>query len=580
LITTGKNKQIQIWLFLIISAGLLTVIQPPFNLSILAFVALVPFILASVTSHQSPVTSHGKLLFLAAYFVSFFYWLGNLYWLIPVTTAGWFAMCLYLAILWPILAVALRFCYSKKIPLLLSVPVLFVGAERLQGFFFGGFFWRHLSHSQYDNLIFIQIADIFGAAGVSFLIAMVNALVAEFILSAKQSKIFTKSLFLKTIFVSAAVIAAIFYGRWRIDQFDNATEQGPLVGSVQSCIPQSVKEIAAESNDVAIETFNKMAADSNSVAAAGAVLSIWPETMVPAYLDDRLLGLLADTSMHKYFHNRLCAIAKDRAYLLVGARGIKPEIKDDYTIKSAGMYNSAFLYKPDGYQSIDQYNKIHLVPFGEYVPFKKSIPLFHRLLMKFTPYDYDYNLDAGNEFTIFQINTGDEKTKKTYKFGVMICYEDSAPKIARSFVLNKAGQKQVDWLINISNDGWFVNFIGGRAEPTTELAQHAAVCVFRAVENRVPVIRSVNTGISCLVDSSGKIRDGFLAGTLPGKALERKGMAGWFVDKMTIDKRVTFFARYGQWLDNFCAFFLGLASAAAITTSLLSKPQAKKRSSK
>ena len=171
-------------------------------------------------------------------------------------------------------------------------------------------------------------------------------------------------------------------------------------------------------------------------------------------------------------------------YLLVGAKGIKPNIKDDYTIEPAEMYNSAFLYRPDGYQSIDQYNKIHLVPFGEYVPFKKSIPLFHRLLMKFTPYHYDYTLDAGDEFTIFKINAAGEKVKKTYNFGVMICYEDSVPKIAKGFVLNREGQKQVDWLVNISNDGWFVSFSGGTATPSTELAQHTAVCVFRAVENR------------------------------------------------------------------------------------------------
>jgi apolipoprotein N-acyltransferase len=567
----------------IASAVLLTVIQPPFNLSILAYAALVPFIFACLSAE--------KLwpLLLASYAVSLFYWLGNLYWLIPVTTAGWFAMCLYLALLWPIIAVALRCCFQKKIPLLLTVPVLFVGAERLQGFFFGGFFWRHLSHSQYDNLPLIQIADIFGAAGVSFLIALVNGLAAEFILSATRRRQaaggadksaggqsacggFTRSIVLKTALVFAVVIATIFYGQWRIGQFEKATVQGPLVGSVQSCIPQSVKESATESNEVAIETFNRLAADSNAIADAGAVLSLWPETMVPAYLDDRLLGLLAEKSIHKYFHNRLCSIAKGRAYLLIGAPGLKPKINNDYTIEAAEKYNSAFLYKPDGQQSIDQYNKIHLVPFGEFVPFKKTIPFLHRLLMKFTPYDYDYSLDAGSEFTIFQINTVDKKNKESYKFAVMICYEDSVPKIARGFVLDRDGQKRVNWLVNISNDGWFVKFTDGqtiygeqsRTMPSTELVQHATVCVFRAVENRVAIMRSVNTGISCLIDSSGKIRDGFLAGNLPKKALERRGMAGWFVDKMPIDNRVTFFGRYGQWLDNFCAVCLAAAAVLAL----------------
>jgi apolipoprotein N-acyltransferase len=591
LITLGKNnpgRSVWIWLLLILSAAILTIIQPPFGWSLLAWVAYVPFILAStkgrgsrVTSHESRATSHGKILFLAAYLVSFSYWLFNLYWIIPVTAAGWLAGCLYLAILWPILAVALRFCTAKKIPLLLSVPVLFVGAERLQGFFLGGFFWRYLAHSQFQNLTLIQIADIFGAAGVSFLVALVNALAAELILaSAGQNKIFAKRLLFKAILVSTLVLATFLYGFWRIAQTANFVEQGPLVGSVQSNIPQSVKESAAESNEVAQETFNKLAADSNSVAAAGAVLSVWPETMVPAYLDERLLEL-SDNQILKqeflYFNKRLCSLALNRAYILVGASGIKPQYSRDYSVESLGRCNSAFLYTPDGQQSIEQYNKIHLVPFGEFVPFKKSFPFIHRLLMKFTPYDYDYSLDAGDEFTIFQISTPDNAGRKIYKFAVMICYEDTVPKIARKFVLDRKGQKQVDWLLNISNDGWFVKFADGQAKPSAELAQHTAICAFRAVENRVTIVRSVNTGISCLIDSTGKIADGFIAGNLPKKALNRKGMAGWFVDKLPIDKRVALFSRFGQWLDNSCAVCLAAVTVASIAAGLFSQPRTRKR---
>jgi apolipoprotein N-acyltransferase len=185
--------------------------------------------------------------------------------------------------------------------------------------------------------------------------------------------------------------------------------------------------------------------------------------------------------------------------------------------------------------------------------------------MKFNPYGYDHSLDAGTEYTVFEMTTpvrnpaGDELTAKEtissnpYKFSVIICYEATLPAIVRRFVLNDKGKKQIDWLINISNDGWFVRFKGDKVYPSTELPQHMAICAFRAVEHRLSVLRSVNTGISCIIDTLGRVKNGYLAGTLPNNALERKGISGWFVDNLPIDGRTTFFSKYGQWLDFCCA---------------------------
>ncbi len=234
----------------IASAVMLTVIQPPTGWSLLAWVSLVPFILAC-----SP-KARPKSLAIVAYIVSLCYWLGNLYWVFPITIAGWFAFCAYTAVLWPIVALCLRFCRIKKIPLFLASGVLFVGAERLQGFFLGGFFWRFLAHSQYNNTTIIQIADIFGAAGVSFLIGMVNGLLAGLILDALRrmpsgrysmlnarslKNIFNTSNFVKTGLVIIVVVATIVYGRWRINQSDEFVTDGPLIASLQSNVPQSVK---------------------------------------------------------------------------------------------------------------------------------------------------------------------------------------------------------------------------------------------------------------------------------------------------------------------------------------------------
>jgi len=191
--------------------------------------------------------------------------------------------------------------------------------------------------------------------------------------------------------------------------------------------------------------------------------------------------------------------------------------------------------------------------FGEFIPFRKKLPVLFNLLMKFTPYNYDYSLDAGSEYTVFEMTGGDGQKAQVYKFSVMICYEDTIPVIARRFALDEHGQKRLDWLVNISNDGWFVRFKKGKVFPGTELSQHAAICAFRAIENRLAVLRSVNTGVSCLIDTLGRVKNGYLAGTLPPEAMTRTGMAGWFVDRMPIDERTTFFSKYGQWLDFCCA---------------------------
>jgi len=565
---SAKIKNILLFcLPFVASAVMLTVIQPPISWAPLAWVSLVPFILAC-----SPAAKPKPLAFVA-YLISLCYWLGNLYWIAPITVVGWAAFCLYTALLWPILVICIRFCRIKKIPLFLAVPVLFVGAERLQGVFLGGFFWRFLAHSQYTNITIIQIADIFGAAGLSFLIAMVNGLAAELIIATAQKNIFKTSNFLKTALVCTALVAAVAYGRWRINESDKFIEAGPLVASLQSNVPQSVKR-SGEASDV---IFNELLQKSKASAEAGAELIVWPETMVQARLDPRVLRLLDSSETDKIFDKVLSEHSKNTAFVLVGAYGGVPEIQEDLTIHLAQRYNSAFLYRPDGQQDQKRYDKIHLVLFGEVLPFRKSFPLLFKLLMKFNPYGYDHSLDAGSEYTVFEMTSGEGETQRAYKFSVMICYEATMPAIARRFAIDQKGQKRLHWLVNISNDGWFVRFNNGKISPSTELPQHAAICAFRAVENRLALLRSVNTGISCLVDTLGQIREGYIAGShdFPVTAMERKGLAGWFADKMPIDKRVTFFSKYGQWLDFSCAVYLVSLIIVIVVAGL--KQKVKKR---
>jgi len=378
------------------------------------------------------------------------------------------------------------------------------------------------------------------------------------------------------------VAGAFLYGQWRMVQSDKFIEDGPLVASLQSNVPQSVKQSFQASEDI----FSELLENSKASAEAGAELIVWPETMVQAILEPHLLRLLDPLHSYRIFDKSLSEHAKEGVFLLVGAYGGTPQITEDFDIRLAQKYNSAFLYRIDGSKANQSYGKIHLVPFGEALPFK-NIPFIHNLLIKIGPYDFDYTLDAGTEYTVFEMSGGvadapklwrrsEGRDAQTYKFSVVICYEDAVPALCRRFAVDRDGRKRIDWLINISNDGWFVRFKDGKVLPSTELAQHTAVCVFRAVENRIAILRSVNTGISCLIDTLGHIHNGFMAGTLPYRAMARQGCAGWFVDRVTIDKRTTFFSKYGQWLDFCCAVSLILLIIAATLQRLVFREGTKK----
>ena len=545
----------------IATAVMLTVIQAPFSLSALAWVALVPFVLACLPDARP------RRLALVTFVVSFFYWFGNIYWMRYVTIAGWISFCLYTALLWPILALSLRYCRRKKLPLFLAVPVLFIAVERLQGLFLGGFYWRFLGHSQYQNITLIQISDIFGAGGVSFLIGMVNGLLAELIIaSGRRTHASNRKTLLKAAFVCAAVVAALIYGRWRISQAAQFIRPGPLVASVQSNVPQSIKQ-SWESSDA---IFDDCLAKSRASSKLGAELVIWPETMVQAVLDPDVLKVLDPNSSHNIYDKILREHSRGNTFVLVGAYGGTPLIGDDSIVSLAARRNTAFLYQPDGQKSDKQYSKIHLVPFGEFIPFRK-LPLISRIFEVFSPYDSDYSLDPGTEYTIFEMTSAQPPPGRDYRFGIMICYEDAVPAIARRFALDGQGKKQIDWLVNISNDGWFVKFKDDSKSvlPSTELPQHAAICAFRAVENRLAVIRSVNTGISCLIDSLGRIKHGFVHGNLPEEAMARTGIEGFFLDYVPIDQRSTFFSKYGEWLDFCCVLCLVMLIIVGLSQRLL-----------
>jgi apolipoprotein N-acyltransferase len=229
-------------------------------------------------------------------------------------------------------------------------------------------------------------------------------------------------------------------------------------------------------------------------------------------------------------------------------------------------YNSAILLDREGRWQ-GRYDKVHRVPFGEYIPVRSCLPFLSRL----APYDFDYEVEPGEQFTRFVLPVG----RKRYSFGVMICYEDTNPEMARPYAQNEP----VDFLLNISNDGWF--------DGTSEHDQHLALCRFRAVETRRAVARAVNMGISAVIDSNGRVlaprlrkREEMVvekrrvtvpvwevpqsAESLPVSAWgEYKKVAGVLVARLPLDGRGSFYAREGDWFAAGCLVALAAALARA-----------------
>jgi apolipoprotein N-acyltransferase len=521
------------------SAILLTVIHPPLNLSWVAWVAWIPFVLAC------GATISVRRLLLYTYLAGLCFWFGNLYWLVIVTTPGYIAFSIVQACYWPLLALSVKFVLKKKWPLFLAVPLIFVGAEAIQGWLFTGFSWYYLAHSQYQHLPLIQISDIFGALGVSVLIAMVNGLIAQVILDWKSKASIRITALGYACFIAVLLTLTIVYGNHRLNESPAHQTDGPLLGSVQPNVPAWVKEEMSSGQKI----LDDLIADSNECLQAGAAMVCWPETMVLAPLNPEYLSLCVVNSEPPQYHRQIIGHAKDNGYILFGAHTAAIGIQEgNYVITD--QYNSAFLYRPDVTADPKIYHKIHLVPFGEYIPFKNSVPWLYNMILWLSPYDYDYNLTAGKAYTTFEM-MADEKP---YHFAVLICYEDTDPTVTRKQVLTEDGTKKTDWLVNLSNDGWYVHFKDRQVIPMVELAQRTAISAFRCVENRISIIRSVNTGISCLIDPTGRIRNGFQDGNLPESAMDRQGVAGWFVDAVPIDSRVTFFTRHGRWLDLILGF--------------------------
>lgn len=480
----------------VFSAVLLILSFPNFDLEFLTWIALIPFF----------YSIEGKTLktsFKLGFLTGFFSFLGILYWVvIAVHRYGniplipsiliLFLLVAYLSLYWGVFSFLTQFLRLKMgLKSLIFIPFLWVTLEYVRSFFLTGFPWANLGHSQYLNLPFIQMVELTGVYGLSFVIMMVNITLYLFLYYWPK-----KALPKYEILISISILLIFYlYGYLRIGMIDREMVGNPplTIGLVQGNIDQSIKWEESFQR----ETLNIYEKLSLQVAEKKPDLILWPETATPFFFQDAT----------EYQPLILNIPQKTGAFLLFGTPSYKVEKGKIH------HYNSALLISPSG-QIIGKYDKIHLVPYGEYVPLGEYIPLgsLGEGIGNFKP---------GKEIYNFSLPQG--------KFGVLICFEIIFPDLCRKFVKQGA-----NFLVTITNDAWF----GKTSAPY----QHLTMATFRAIENRVFIARAANTGISAFIDPAGRI-------------IKQSGLftEETLVGSIRLSRKKTFYTQYGDLFALLCS---------------------------
>jgi apolipoprotein N-acyltransferase len=447
-------------LLAILSGIMLTASFPPGNMHWMAWIALIPLLKGL---EEEPSLRSFMLGYIAgaAHYLSLIYWIvlvlghyGNLN--ILASIGPYILLCAYLALypaFFSLLIKGLKDSYFG----LFFMASFWVGLEFLRAKLLTGFPWCLLGYTQYKNLHMIQIADLCGVYGLSFLIVIANGLIYRFIFWKGQRG----GRFPRWDIVLTALLAVctIEYGAYRIseDRMEMASRQRLRCAVIQGNIDQSVKW-DPEYQGTTISTYQRLTRASYAFRPG---LIVWPETSVPFFFQD-----------DSRFSPAVYSIANEsKAALIFGSPAYK-------RISGRTRYfNRAYLIAPDG-EPPRYYDKVQLVPFGEYVPLKKYLFFVNHLVTAAGDFE------PGSK--IAPLEYGD------LSVGILICFEAIFPELARSLARGGA-----NLLVNLTNDAWF----GMTSAPY----QHLSMSVFRAVENRMPMIRAANTGFSAFIGPQGKI---------------------------------------------------------------------------
>jgi len=495
----------------LVSGLLLTLCFPDPGLHYLAFAALCPLIISlqHMTVRQS---------FLAGFAAGFVHFTTLIYWIVPtlstygglhilLSVSALTLLCVYLGLYPALFACALKKLDPSPAIMPLAGACLWTGLEFVRAHLFTGFPWGILGYSQFSDRLLVQMADVTGVLGISFVLVLCNTLISTvWIQITSGSSPAGRHLFLRiylcvsyTFFILAA---AYVYGILRIPRVTQqmAAAPKPVFAVVQGNIRQDMKWSRAFRRTT-IEKYGNMSLDA---ARFTPDLIIWPETALPFYYGH---DLDLSNQVDQY-------VRRAKTHFLMGSPAVETAGGPVRYFNRVFMLNQLSI-------PVGTYDKTHLVPFGEYIPFQDLLFFLEKLTQQ-----------AGN------FSKGETEfvplAFKDHKTGVLICFEILFPSISRQFVRNRA-----DILTTVTNDAWF-----GR---TSAPAQHFSIAVLRAVENRRSVVRAANTGISGFIDPTGRV---FSATRLFTDAV--------IVHSLPALNRLSFYTRYGDLLSFACLIAISM----------------------
>ncbi|HET9418712.1 MAG TPA: apolipoprotein N-acyltransferase [Chthoniobacterales bacterium] len=533
------TKATRVWPWLAATAtGLLcTACFPPFNIGWICWIALTPLISAIWFSRGDAKRRWLRNLLLGyvgglVFFTAAFSWLGSLGVLFesPPLRGLSFLLAIYLGMhfafwAWFVGLITPReFLSSGKNLLVALVAASAWGAhEWVRGWLFSGFGWNGFGVALYANWPMIQIAEFTGVAGLSFVIAFANIIAVTTALRLfHETRTRRMQPHFDLTLTMLALVGLFAFGLHRIQFPARAT---PLrVAAVQPNVPQ-LQKFDPQFARTIFERFANYSAIALQ-ANPPVDLIVWPESSMPDLVRDQT------TLSYRFVMD---FASSSRADLLLGA--LDSEDRHDY--------NAALLVAAGGH-AMQIYRKLHLVPFGEYVPLRHSFPLFAAIASRWVPADFE----VGREFTVFRL------TNANVSVAPLICFEDTIGELTRRFVLRGA-----NLLVNMTNDAWYLQSAGSQ--------QHLANAVFRCVETRRPMLRAANTGVTCFINEFGRItqvlRDEnggtFTEGVLTGEVNVPQEPA--LSDSRT-GRQLTFYTRHGELFAKICAGVTAIAVVSAV----------------